>query len=57
MISTMLEVLILFINIIFIGHLPGSAKLAGAGLAYTIINCFFVSLFAGLNGVVETLVA
>jgi len=44
-------------NLIFIGHLDDSALLAGVGMGNTILSVFGISLFLGLNGALETLVA
>ena len=45
------------VNLIFIGHLDDAALLAGVGMGNTILSVFGISLFLGLNGALETLVA
>jgi len=45
------------LNLIFIGHLDDAALLAGVGMGNTILSVFGISLFLGLNGALETLVA
>lgn len=45
------------INAAFVGSLGDSYMLSGAGLGNMCINCFWFSLYLGMNGATETLVS
>ena len=47
----------IFVNTIFAGRLDDSAKLAGVGLGYTILNVICIIPLLGMNGTIETLVS
>ena len=55
--SMVIAELILHINVMFVGRLNDDEKLAGIGLANSIICSVPLALTYGLSGVLETLVS
>ena len=55
--SMVIAELILHINVMFVGRLNDKEKLAGIGLANSIICSVPLALTYGLSGVLETLVS
>lgn len=51
------SLLVVAVNIAFIGQLGNTEMLAGAGLGTLYVNIFCQSIILGLNGAVATLVA
>ena len=45
------------VNTAFIGRLNNAYMLSGVGLGNMFINCFWISMYMGINGALETLVS
>lgn len=55
--SAILTFFVEIVNIAFIGNLNDSYMLSGVGLGNMMINAFWVSVYMGINGALETLVS